>query len=66
MGGSSAVMLLNCTGGFLGPKMALAYRLDAISQGPKSVDFQGPTPPLLVLIMDAACLHQKHYAQARI
>jgi hypothetical protein len=27
-----------------GPQMALAYRLDAISQGPKTLNFQGPTP----------------------
>jgi hypothetical protein len=27
-----------------GPQMALAYRPDAISQGPKTLDFQGPTP----------------------
>jgi len=29
---------------FFGPQMALAYRLDAISQGKKTLDFQGPTP----------------------
>ncbi len=29
---------------FFGPKMALAYQLNAISQGQKSLDFQGPTP----------------------
>jgi hypothetical protein len=28
----------------LGPQMALAYRLEAISQGPKILEFQGPTP----------------------
>jgi hypothetical protein len=27
-----------------GLQMALAYQLDAISQGPKTFDFQGPTP----------------------
>jgi hypothetical protein len=27
-----------------GPQMALAYWLDAISQGPKILEFQGPTP----------------------
>jgi hypothetical protein len=37
LGGSSAVM-------FFGPKIALAYRLDAISQGLKALDFQGLTP----------------------
>jgi hypothetical protein len=31
---------------FFGPQMALAYRFDAISsQGPKTLEFQGPTPP---------------------
>ncbi len=39
---------------FFGPQMALAYRLDAISQGPKSLNFQGPTPLPLALVMDAA------------
>ncbi len=29
---------------FFGLQMALACRLDAISQGPKSLEFQGPTP----------------------
>jgi hypothetical protein len=29
---------------FFRPKMALAYLLDGISQGPKNSDFQGPTP----------------------
>ncbi len=29
---------------FIGPQMALAYRLDAISQGPKSSRFPGPNP----------------------
>ncbi len=28
---------------FCGPKMTLSYRLDAISQGPITLDFQGPT-----------------------
>jgi hypothetical protein len=32
---------------FFGPQMALAYWLDAISQGPKTREFQGPT-----LVMD--------------
>ncbi len=39
----------------LGPgNLALAYQLDAISQGPKSLDFQGPTPLPHALVMDAA------------
>jgi hypothetical protein len=29
---------------FCEPQMTLTYRLDAISQGQKSLDFQGPTP----------------------
>jgi hypothetical protein len=29
---------------FFGPQMALAYWFDAISQGPKTFEFQGPTP----------------------
>ncbi len=36
-----------CTGGasrVFWPQMALAYRLDAISQGLKTLEFQGPTP----------------------
>ncbi len=28
---------------FFGPEMALAYQLDANSQGQKTLDFQGPT-----------------------
>ncbi len=29
---------------FFGPQMALAYRLDAISQGPKNSQIPGPNP----------------------
>jgi hypothetical protein len=39
---------------FSGPQMALAYRLGAISQGPNTLDFQGPTPLPLAQVMDAA------------
>ncbi len=39
---------------FCGSQMALAYRLDAISQGQKSLDFQGPNPSPLALVMDTA------------
>jgi hypothetical protein len=40
---------------FFGPyEMALAYRLNVISQGPKKSRFQGPNPLPLALIMDAA------------
>jgi hypothetical protein len=35
---------------FLLPQMALAYRLDAISQGPKKSRFPGPNPIPLALI----------------
>ncbi len=37
-----------------GPQMALAYRLDAISQGPKNSQFPGPNPLPLALVKDAA------------
>ncbi len=37
---------------FFGPQMALAYRLDAISQGPKNFQFSGPNPLPLGLVMD--------------
>jgi hypothetical protein len=44
--------------------MALAYRLDAISQGPNNSQFPGPNPLPLALVMD---LHaSKHYARGRI
>ncbi len=39
---------------FLGPQMALAYRLDGISQGPKKSRFPGPNSIPLALEMDAA------------
>jgi hypothetical protein len=35
-----------------GPQMALAYRLDAISQGPKHSRIPGPNPLPLALVMD--------------
>jgi hypothetical protein len=37
---------------FFGPQMALAYRLDAISKGPKNSRIPGPNPIPLVLAMD--------------
>ncbi len=37
---------------FFGPQMALAYKLDAISQGPKKFRIPGPNPLPLVLVMD--------------
>jgi hypothetical protein len=39
---------------FFGPQMALAYWLNAISQGPKKSRFPWPNPLPLALIMDAA------------
>ncbi len=39
---------------FIGPQMALAYLLDAISQGPKKSRFPGTNPLPLALVMDAA------------
>jgi hypothetical protein len=39
---------------FFGPQMSLAYRLNAISQGPKKSRFPGPNPLPLALVMDAA------------
>ncbi len=30
---------------YFGPQMALAYRLDGISQGPKTLDSRAQTPP---------------------
>ena len=38
----------------IGPQMALAYWLDAISRGSKKSRFPGPNPLLLALVMDAA------------
>ncbi len=47
-----------------GPQMALAYRLDAISQVQKNSCFSGPNALPLTLVMD---LHtSKHYARGRI
>jgi hypothetical protein len=38
---------------FFGPQMALAYRVDAISQGPKNSRIPRPNPlPPFALIMD--------------
>jgi hypothetical protein len=39
---------------FFGPQMALAFRLNAISQGPKKYQFPGPSPLPPALVMDAA------------
>ena len=36
---------------FFGPQMALAYRLDAISQGPKNSGIPGPNPLQLPHVM---------------
>jgi hypothetical protein len=37
---------------FFGPQMALDFRLDVISQGPKNSRFPGPNPVPLALVMD--------------
>ncbi len=37
---------------FFGPQMSLAYRLDAISQGPKNSRIPGSNPLPLALVMD--------------
>ncbi len=37
---------------FFGPQMALAYQLDAISQGPKNSRIPGPNPLPLALVID--------------
>jgi hypothetical protein len=44
-----------------------AYRLDAISQGPKNSRIPGPNPLPLALVMDMQwCTHPKHYARGCI
>ncbi len=42
--------------------MALAYWLDAISQGPKNSQFPGPNPLPLTLVMDARIHNIMHGA----
>jgi hypothetical protein len=37
---------------FFGPQIALAYQIDAISQGPKNSPFPGPSPLPLDLVLD--------------
>ncbi len=37
---------------FFWPQMALAYRLDPISQGPKNLRFPWPNPLALAQVMD--------------
>ncbi len=37
---------------FFEPQLALAYRLDAISQGPKNSCIPGPNPLPLALVLD--------------
>ncbi len=50
---------------FFGPQMALAYRLDAISQGPKNSRYPGPNPLPLAQAMDIhtnqSIMHRKVY-----
>jgi hypothetical protein len=50
---------------FFGPQMALALRLDVISQSPKKSQFPGPNPFPLGLIMDLTAL-KKHYIRGHI
>jgi hypothetical protein len=38
-------------GDFFGPQMALAQRLDSVSQGPKKSRFPGPSPLRLALLL---------------
>ena len=38
------------------PQIALAFRLDGISQGPKKSQFPGTIPLSLAFVMDAACI----------
>jgi hypothetical protein len=54
---------------FFGSQMALAYRLDVISQGPKNSQFPGPKKLLISRANPppscpryGCCPHQKHYA----
>jgi hypothetical protein len=47
---------------FFVPQMALAYRLDAISQGPKIFRIPGPNPLPLALVMDAHIQNIMHGA----
>ncbi len=49
---------------FFGPQMALACRLNAISQGLKTLNFQGSTPSHLPSLW--ICTHPKHYARGCI
>ena len=47
---------------FFGPQMALACRLDAISQGPKNSRIPGPNPLPLALVMDIHIQNIMHEA----
>ncbi len=47
-----AYPLLTLDSQVFGPQMALAYQLDAISQGPKNSQIPGPNPLPLALVMD--------------
>ncbi len=51
---------------FFGPQMALAYRLDAVSQGLKNSRIPGPNALPLALTMFTLCTHPKHYARGCI
>jgi hypothetical protein len=48
------------------PQMAFAYRLDAISQGPKNSRFPGPNPIPLAQVMDAARIKSITHGDVKI
>jgi hypothetical protein len=50
---------------FFGPQMALAYRFNAISQGPKKVSISRARPST-TCPCNGCCPHQKQYARGHI
>jgi hypothetical protein len=48
---------------YFGPKMALTYRLDVISQGPKNSRFSGPNPPPTCPRNGSACIKNITHGQ---
>ncbi len=51
---------------FFEPQMELAYRLDAISKGPKYSRFPGPNPLPPTCPRNGCCLHKKRNARGLI
>jgi hypothetical protein len=51
---------------FLGPQMALAYRLNVILQGPKNYRYPGPNPGPLALVMDMHYAHIQNIMQGAV